>query len=90
MSCKVVKLTMLLKHPGEYKGNSIRVLKDDKGEPWFEAKDPADILGYRDAYTACRYLAPDEKRIETRTRKECGTFQGSAPQTRSPPVSSPL
>lgn len=29
-----------------FEGNEVRVLRDDKGEPWFVAKDVAETLGY--------------------------------------------
>lgn len=43
-----------------YEGNQVRIIERD-GEPWFISADIATLLGYRDAYTACRYLDADEK-----------------------------
>jgi prophage antirepressor-like protein len=39
---------------------NIRALKDEKGEPWFVAKDVAEILGYRDAYSMVRILDEED------------------------------
>ena len=43
-----------------YEGNQVRIVERD-GEPWFISTDVAQLLGYRDAHTACRYLDADEK-----------------------------
>lgn len=51
--------------PFGYKGSRVRVIQDNKGEPWWVAKDVANILGYRDGYTASRCLDGDE-RLSTR------------------------
>ena len=32
--------------PFDFNGAQIRVIRDDKGEPWFVAKDVCDVLGY--------------------------------------------
>lgn len=40
---------------------AVRSMVDQAGEPWFVATDVAEILGYRDATTATRYLEDDEK-----------------------------
>lgn len=40
---------------------AVRSLVDQNNEPWFIAKDVAEILGYRDAHNATRYLEDDEK-----------------------------
>lgn len=40
---------------------SLRVVKDEHGEPWFVATDLAKTLGYRDAEKITRRLADDEK-----------------------------
>ncbi len=45
----------------DYNGRQIRIIKDDKGEPWFVAKDVSGILGYRDAFNASWILDADEK-----------------------------
>lgn len=47
--------------PFSYQGAAVRVVTDDRGEPWFVAKDVADILGYRDATNAIRGCQDDEK-----------------------------
>lgn len=40
--------------PFEFRGNEIRVVTDDQGEPWFIAKDVADLLEYIDTDQAVR------------------------------------
>lgn len=40
--------------PFNFKGDDIRVLTDDQGEPWFIAKDVADLLEYSDTDKAIR------------------------------------
>ena len=40
---------------------SIRTMLDQSGDPWFVAKDVADILDFRDATDATRPLDDDEK-----------------------------
>lgn len=47
-----------------FKQNEVRTILKD-GEPWFVAKDVADILGFRDPYTATRNLDEDEKLLHT-------------------------
>ena len=37
-----------------FEGNEVRVLRDEKGEPWFVAKDVAETLGYTDTDQAIR------------------------------------
>ena len=44
-----------------FNGNEVRVSKDQNGEPWFVAKDVADILGYRTANDMTRRLDDEEK-----------------------------
>ncbi|MCE5242345.1 MAG: BRO family protein, partial [Syntrophobacteraceae bacterium] len=45
--------------PYNFEGMAVRVVKDEKGEPWFVAKDVCDILGYVHTYDAvkkhCKY-----------------------------------
>lgn len=42
-------------------GNStVRICQDNKGEPWFVAKDVADILGYSDTNAMTRRIDPEE------------------------------
>lgn len=47
--------------PFDFNGSAVRVHLDDQGNPWFVAKDVAEVLGYRDAHTASRYLAPGQR-----------------------------
>lgn len=44
-----------------FKGSSVRVVQDDKEDPWFVAKDVAEILGYRMASDLTRRLDEDER-----------------------------
>ena len=51
----------------QFQSNSVRVVNVN-GEPWFVAKDVADVLGYRMASDMCRRLDEDEKGTQkTRT-----------------------
>ena len=43
-----------------FNDKTVRVIMRD-GEPWWIAKDVADILGFRDAFNAVRLLDEDEK-----------------------------
>lgn len=45
----------------DFHGNDVRVMKDANDEPWFVAKDVADILGYRSASDMTRRIDDDEK-----------------------------
>ncbi|UZE12763.1 Bro-N domain-containing protein [Pseudomonas sp. B21-053] len=40
--------------PFDFRGNDIRVITDDLGEPWFVAKDVADLLEYANPHEAVR------------------------------------
>lgn len=44
-----------------FNGNAVRTTKDEKGEPWFVAKDVADILGYGKTEAMTRRMDDDEK-----------------------------
>ena len=44
-----------------FQGKPVRVVKDEKGEPWFVAKDIADALGYTSTEAMTRRLDEDEK-----------------------------
>ena len=44
-----------------FKGNQVRIVTDQKGEPWFVANDVAEILGYHRTNHATRMLDDDEK-----------------------------
>lgn len=43
-----------------FNGSAVRTLKDANGEPWFVAKDVADILGYSETAMMTRRLDDDE------------------------------
>lgn len=49
--------------PFDFNGSSVRVIMIDD-DPWFVAKDVADILGYREAHDLTRRLDEDEVRVE--------------------------
>ncbi|MHC8348681.1 BRO-N domain-containing protein [Pseudomonas sp. RT4P38] len=40
--------------PFDFRGTGIRVITDDQGEPWFVAKDVADLLEYSNPHEAVR------------------------------------
>lgn len=44
----------------DFNGMGVRVIKDSGGEPWFVAKDVADILGYSETAMMTRRLDEDE------------------------------
>lgn len=46
----------------DFQGNTVRLIQDEHGEPWWVAKDVALILGYRDAPDLTRRLDRDEYR----------------------------
>lgn len=45
----------------DFEGNTVRVITDESGEPWFVASDIAKTLGYGDATHMTRRLDDDEK-----------------------------
>lgn len=45
----------------DFKGNQVRILSDEKGEPWFVAKDVCDILELTNPAVALQSLDDDEK-----------------------------
>lgn len=47
--------------PFEFEGRHVRVVTDDKGEPWFVAADIAQLLDYRMASDMARSLDDDER-----------------------------
>lgn len=47
--------------PFDYNSQQIRVIKDEKGESWWVAKDVCDVLGIVDHKVALRKLDEDEK-----------------------------
>lgn len=47
-----------------FENQNVRVIEINN-EPWFVAKDVAEILGFRDPYTATRTLDDDEKLLHT-------------------------
>ena len=52
----------------DFKQNQLRVLVDEKGEPWFLGKDILNALDIFDSYTAYKRLADEEK---TYTARNC-------------------
>ena len=44
----------------DFEGSQVRVITDQKGEPWFVAMDVAHLLGYRMASDATTILEEDE------------------------------
>jgi prophage antirepressor-like protein len=44
-----------------YNDQSVRVLMDEAGNPWWVAKDVCDVLGIADSWQACEKLDEDEK-----------------------------
>jgi anti-repressor protein len=46
-----------------FESSQVRVVVDEKGEPWFFAKDIANILGYASTKDVTRILEPDEKDV---------------------------
>jgi len=53
---------------------AVRVLRDENNEPWFVAKDVAEILGYRKASDMVRNLDEDEAQ-KVRLTDETGRLQ---------------
>lgn len=53
-----------LSHPFEFEGAAVRVVKID-GEPWFVAKDVADVLGYRATNDLTKWMDEDERGAKT-------------------------
>jgi prophage antirepressor-like protein len=47
--------------PFNFNGHELRAIKDVNGEPWFVAKDVAEVLEYSDAEAMTRKLDDDEK-----------------------------
>jgi len=47
--------------PFKYEQNEIRVIQDEKGEPWWVAKDICDVLGISDVSDAVNRLDNDER-----------------------------
>jgi prophage antirepressor-like protein len=47
--------------PFDFKGNPVRVILDESGEPWFVAMDVSEILEYSDAFKMTAKLDDDEK-----------------------------
>lgn len=46
----------------DFKGNQVRILSDEKGEPWFVAKDVCNVLGYANASKAINdHVDPEDK-----------------------------
>lgn len=49
--------------PYNFLDHSVRMIIDDKGEPWFVAMDVCKILGLKNVTMALLGLDPDEKRV---------------------------
>lgn len=47
-----------------FNGADVRTNRDEKGDPWFVAKDVAEILGYENSRTMTRRLDEDEKGVQ--------------------------
>lgn len=47
--------------PFQFDNNQVQTLTDENGEPWFIAKEIADVLGYTDAFEMTKKLDDDEK-----------------------------
>lgn len=47
--------------PFQFENHSVRVIADERGEPWFIAKEIAGALGYSDTEAMTRRLDDDEK-----------------------------
>lgn len=45
----------------KFQSHEVRTVTDERGEPWFVAKDVCDVLGVADHTTATRDLESDEK-----------------------------
>lgn len=45
----------------QFENNPVQVVSDEHGEPWFIAKEIADVLGYSDAFEMTKKLDDDEK-----------------------------
>lgn len=50
--------------PFKFQDHSITILTDNNGEPWFVAKEVADVLGYSEASAMTRTLDEDEKGLQ--------------------------
>lgn len=49
--------------PFDFRGQTVRTLTDEQGEPWFVAKDVCDILGITNSRDAMASLDDDEKGV---------------------------
>ena len=47
--------------PFTFENNELRIIFDEKGEPWFVAKDICNVLQHSNVSVACRILDADEK-----------------------------
>ena len=47
--------------PFRFEDHAISVITDESGEPWFVAKEVAEVLGYSDAFEMTKRLDDDEK-----------------------------
>ena len=51
--------------PFDYNGNPVRVLKDEKGEPWFVAKDVCGVLGLTWSGNRVRHVPEEWRGVTT-------------------------
>lgn len=59
---KVIPMTSNNVQLFDFKGNQVRILSDEKGEPWFVAKDVCNVLGYANASKAINdHVDPEDK-----------------------------
>ncbi|KJS28982.1 MAG: hypothetical protein VR64_22310 [Desulfatitalea sp. BRH_c12] len=47
--------------PFQFEGKEIQVITDEKGDPWFVAKDVCAVLGFGNPYSSLALLEDDEK-----------------------------
>ena len=62
--------------PFEFEGNQVRILSDEKGEPWFVAKDVCDILGYTNASKAISDHVDSEDKLYNESLSSLGQRGG--------------
>lgn len=60
----------------DFNGMGVRVIKDSSGEPWFVAKDVADILGYSNPSKAIADHVDDDDKLNNETLSSLGQRGG--------------
>lgn len=60
----------------EFKGAALRTLTDEKGEPWFVAKDVCDVLGYTNASKAISDHVDSEDKLNNESLSSLGQRGG--------------